>query len=88
MVWHAYNDGACADNYKAQRMNAGTGSACKDSTPMLYQAVNTGVTYATKWQEIYELDILNLGGANADPHIPAGVPSDVISYAHQQLTGP
>ena len=29
MVWHAYNDGACADNYKAQRMNAGTGSACK-----------------------------------------------------------
>ena len=52
---------------------------------MLYQAVNTGSTYATQWQEIYELDILNPATPNNDPHIPVGVPSDVISYAHQLL---
>jgi hypothetical protein len=88
MVWHAYGDSACNDTYKAQRMDAGTGSQCKDSTQMLYQAVNTGVTYATQWQEVYELDILNLGSENGDPHIPAGVPRDVISYAHTQLSQP
>src|SRR5882724_7227537 len=86
MVWHAYADAGCApDNYMAQRMNCGSGSPCMDSTQMLYQAVNTGITYATQWQELYELDILNLGSSNGDPHIPVGVPSDVISYAHQKL---
>ena len=55
---------------------------------MLYQAVNTGATYANQWQELYELDILNLGSSNGDPHIPPPppvIPSDVISYAHQKL---
>ena len=49
MVWHAYADEGCKpDKY------AGTTSTCMDSTQMLHQAVNTGVTYATKWQELYE----------------------------------
>ena len=93
MVWHAYNDiQGCqppvTDNYYAQRMDYGFGSPCMDSTLMLYQAVNTGITYATQWQELYELDILNLGSAgrlNMDPHPPPGVPSQVITYAHQKL---
>ena len=82
MVWHAYNDCAL---YGAERMNAGIGSPCVDSTQMLYQAVNTGITYGTKWQEIYQVDILNLGSTNMDPGVPVGVPSDVIGYAHGQL---
>jgi len=65
MVFHAYDDiQGCQppppDHYYAQRMDAGSGSACMDATQMLYQAVNTASTYATQWQEIYELDILNL----------------------------
>jgi hypothetical protein len=86
MVWHAYDD--CQENmdqWGAERMNMGDGSDCMDSTQMLYQAVNTGITYETKWQELYELDILNLGNTNADPHLPAGVPRNVISYTHQHL---
>ena len=83
MVWHAYRD--CA-MYGAERMNAGTGSPCIDSTTTLKAAVDTGVTYATKWQELYELDILNLGSKNGDPN--PGPVSDVISYAHQQLYYP
>lgn len=85
MVWHAYGD--CA-TYGAERMNMGFGSPCADSTQMLYQAVNAGGTYATKWQELYELDILNLGASNGDPGIPIGVPSDVIGYAHTHLYHP
>ena len=58
---------------------------------MLYYAVKTGLSYETLWQEIYEKDILNLDGLNADPHIstvtpPLGpIPRDVIKYAHQNL---
>lgn len=86
MVWHAYNDcQATMDMWGAERMNMGIGSGCMDSSQMLYQAVNTGITYETKWQEIYEEDILNLSNTNGDPHLPAGVPRNVINYAHQHL---
>jgi hypothetical protein len=86
MVWHAYDDcEETMDQWSAERMNMGNGSDCMDSTQMLYQAVHTGITYETKWQELYELDILNLGNMNADPHLPAGVPRNVIGYAHQHL---
>lgn len=86
MVWHAYGD---CDTYGAERMDAGTGSACLDSTIMLYQAVDHGVTYGTKWQELYELDILHLGDSNGDTDVhidPAK--HDAIAYAHAQLYHP
>jgi hypothetical protein len=86
MVWHAYDDcEETMDQWSAERMNMGNDSDCEDSTQMLYQAVNLGITYETKWQELYELDILNLSNTNADPHLPAGVPRNVIGYAHQHL---
>ena len=92
MVWHAYKDSACGgemDNYFGRRMNAGNHSDCEDSTQMLYQAVAKGLGYFTKWQEIYELDMLHLGGSNHDTHIPdQDTPSDVIEYAHEQLYNP
>jgi hypothetical protein len=85
-VWKAYGDAACApDSYKGSRMNAGIGSPCEDSTQLLKQAVDTGVTYATMWQEMYDPDVVNLGANNLDPHIPALIPSNVIHYGHTQL---
>ncbi len=86
MVWRAYDD-CNGDPYGAERMNAGFNSRCADSTQMLYQAVQTGISYSTKWQEVYEPDILNLGNTNADPNpLPAGVPLNVIRWAHLHLT--
>jgi len=96
MVFAAYDDPACTpppsptptptpDHYLAQRMDAGVGSPCMDSTQMLYQAVDTGVTYQNQWQEIYEIDILNLDGSNGDPHPSPSPAPDVIYYAHQAL---
>src|SRR5262249_47475401 len=80
MVWHAYADTDCApDSYGASRMNAGSGSPCIDSSNALKQAVDTGVTYGTQWQELYELDLQNLGANNADPH--RHVVNDVVGYA-------
>ncbi len=93
MVWHAYQDTSCTTvaNYPflASRMNYGTGSPCVSSTVMLKQAIDTGKGYGTKWQEVYELDIKNLGAINDDPD-PAinSAWRDVIAYGHTQLYVP
>jgi hypothetical protein len=61
MVWSAYPD--------TTRMGGAPGL---DPATVLTSAVNCGVDYHTKYQEIYETDVINL---------PA-----VISYAHRSLS--
>jgi hypothetical protein len=97
-VWHVWNDGYCflpdgvtVDQWTASRMNGGIGGPCTDATGCLKKSMETGLTYNTYWQEIYALDLQNMGTTNGDPHIPVTVPPtprDIIHYGHQLLYRP
>ncbi len=87
MTWAAYGDSGCVglpnSPYLGARMNAGKGSPCLGSTRLLKAAVDTGITYGTQWQEVYEKDILELATPNLDPD--PGPVVDIAAYAHSVL---
>jgi hypothetical protein len=83
MLTKAYGDAACTTDwghYGASQMNANRG--CISSTIALKTAGEVGVTYGTKWQEIYGADLAFLNGNNQDPN---GYGLDVVAYLHSLL---
>jgi hypothetical protein len=58
MLWFSYGDGTYRNN----------GGVAADAATVLTAAVDAGVSYGTKYQEIYEVDVINLPAVIKNAH--------------------